>query len=178
MLGAIYIGLSGLSAYSEGLKTISNNVANLNTPGFKSNDVRFSDLYTNSGAGSSLFDHGNSGGNGVRLDDVRLDFRQGDLRQSQNGLDLAVEGAGFFVLLDGARTLYTRTGNFAVDADGYVVLQGTDYKLGILNASGQAAELNVDSRRTSPPIAHDGNQIRGQSVLDSSRADCQRRSGP
>ena len=51
MLGAIYIGLSGMNAYSKGLQTISNNVANLNTPGFKATSVRFTDVFNSGGSG-------------------------------------------------------------------------------------------------------------------------------
>src|SRR6185369_10602688 len=54
MLGAIYIGLSGMDAYEKGLQTISNNVANLNTAGFKSTSVSFNDLFSYGGGGSSL----------------------------------------------------------------------------------------------------------------------------
>lgn len=153
MLGAIYTGMSGLEAYSQGLRAVSNNVANLNTSGFKGSTVSFSDSYTTSGTNFGLYDHGGGNGNGVRMEDLQIDFRQGDLRQSENGLDLAIDGAGFFVLIDGDRTLYTRTGNFTVDEDGYISLQGTDLRLAVLNDAGRAVELNVDAHRTSPPVA-------------------------
>ncbi|WP_164119025.1 flagellar hook-basal body complex protein [Sphingorhabdus sp. Alg239-R122] len=153
MLGAIYTGMSGLEAYSQGLRVISNNVANLNTSGFKATDVDFSDMYTFSGTNFGLYDHRNSGGNGVRMDDLQIDFRQGDLRQSENGLDLGIDGAGFFVLLDGDKTFYTRTGNFVVAEDGHIKLEGTEFRLAVLDDAGRAVELNVDSKRTSPPVA-------------------------
>ncbi len=153
MLGAIYTGMSGLEAYSQGLRTISNNVANLNTAGFKSTDVDFSDIYTSSGTNFGLYDHRNSGGNGVRMDDLQINFRQGDLRQSENGLDLGIDGAGFFVVLDGDKTFYTRTGNFVVAEDGYITLEGTELRLAVLDDAGRAVELNVDEKRTSPPQA-------------------------
>jgi len=153
MFGAIYTGLSGLSAYSEGLQTISNNVSNLNTSGFKATTVSFTDQFNNYNNGISLVHKGSANGNGVSINDLLVDFQQGDLRQTGNGLDLSLEGAGFLVLLDGDRTVYKRTGSFKVDDDGFIVLEGTDYKLGVLDGSNKAVELNIDASRTSAPVA-------------------------
>jgi flagellar hook protein FlgE len=155
MLGAIYIGLSGMTAYSRGLQTISNNVANLNSPGFKTTTTSFNDIFSYGGGGITSFNNlGNSpSGNGVRFSGSRIDFGQGDLRQSPNDLDLAIQGTGFLVLLKDEKTVYTRTGQFVVDSDGYVAQQGTGYRLGILDGSGRATTLNLDTRRTSAPIA-------------------------
>jgi flagellar hook protein FlgE len=152
MFGSIYIGLSGLSAYSDGLKTVSNNVSNLNTAGFKASDVTFSDVY---GAGSvGGLDYGTTGsqgGHGVSLNDLTVNFSQGELRQTDRDLDLAIDGSGFFVLLDGDQTYYTRTGSFAVDEEGFIVLAGTDFRLAVLDEAGRPVSLNIDDARTSPP---------------------------
>jgi flagellar hook protein FlgE len=155
MLGAIYIGLSGLSAYSKGLQTISNNVTNLNTPGFKATSFNFADSFSFGGLGSSFsrFVGGQQIGVGVRYGAESIDFKQGDLRQTGGDLDLAIQGSGMLVLKNGARTYYTRTGQFQIDKDGYVALLGSDYRLGVLNASGEVADVNVDSNKTSPPVA-------------------------
>ena len=101
MLGAIYIGLSGMDAYEKGLQTISNNVANLNTAGFKSTSVSFNDLFSYGGGGSSLSNSsaGNPAGSGVTFGNPLTDFSQGDLRATDNDLDLAIQGSGFLVLL-------------------------------------------------------------------------------
>ena len=139
MLGAIYIGLSGLNAYSRGLQTISNNVANLNSPGFKTTATNFSDIFSYGGGGLTFFSGlGAGSGNGVRFSEARVDFGQGDLRQSDGDLDLAIQGSGFLVLLKDGKTYYTRTGQFVVNADGFVTQQGTDYRLGVLDGSGRA----------------------------------------
>jgi flagellar hook protein FlgE len=155
MLGAIYIGLSGMEAYSKGLQTISNNVANLNTSGFKSTSVNFTDLFSYGGNGLSF--SGNSAeeksGNGVRIANPQINFRQGDLRQSGNDLDLAIQGSGFLVLLKDGDSYYTRTGQFAVDKDGYISEQGTGYHLAVLDPTGRPMALNIDAKRTSAPIA-------------------------
>jgi len=153
MFGAIYIGLSGLSAYSRGLQQVSSNVSNLNSSGFKASSVSFTDLFgDHGGSGLSLTNGGGGSGAGVNLNDVKLDFRQGELRQSQNDLDLAVDGKGFLVLLKGDEVLYTRTGSFEVDKDGYVVLSGTEYRLATLDSAGRAVSLSIDAARTDAPV--------------------------
>ncbi len=155
MLGAIYIGLSGMNAYSQGLQTISNNVANLNSPGFKSTSVNFTDLFTYGGGGLTYSGgtDAQQAGAGVRLASPQIDFSQGDLRQTDGDLDLAVQGNGFLVLLDGDNTYYARTGQFVVDDEGYISLQGTKYHLAVLDASNRPVPLNLDSKRTSAPVA-------------------------
>jgi flagellar hook protein FlgE len=155
MLGSIYVGLSGLNAYTKGLQTISNNVANLNTSGFKAASVRFTDVFSTGGGGLTFSSgtSGNQAGGGVRMADPTTDFRQGDLRQSGGDLDLAIQGSGMLVLKDGSKTLYARTGQFVVDNDGFISLQGTKNHLAVLDASRQAAPLNIDAKRTSKPVA-------------------------
>ncbi len=154
MFGAIYIGLSGLNAYSKGLQQVSNNVSNLNTTGFKGSTVSFHNLYaTPDRGGMSLTGQGGSDGYGVAVDDGTLNFKQGELRSTDRDLDLSVDGNGFMVLLDGDRMLYARTGSFEVDPAGYIVLNGTNYQLATLDANGRAVSLSVDARRTSAPKA-------------------------
>ena len=156
MLGAIYIGLSGMNAYSKGLQTISNNVANLNTLGFKSNSVNFQDAF-NSGGGGLSYTSGfqsEQNGNGVRFGMPTINFGQGDLRQSDGDLDLAIQGSGFLVLLDGGRTYYARTGQFIVDEAGFISQQGASQRrLAMLDSNHKAVEVNVESKRISPPAA-------------------------
>jgi flagellar hook protein FlgE len=152
MLGAIYIGLSGMKAYSQGLQTISNNVGNMNTLGFKSTSVTFTDLYSYGGGGMGYLGSSTTG-SGTRVATPLVDFSQGDLRQTENDLDLAIQGSGFFVLLDGDKTYYTRTGQFVVDEDGFISQQGTDDHLAVINDDGRAVELNIDSKRVSAPQA-------------------------
>lgn len=154
MFGAIYIGLSGLNAYSKGLQQVSNNVSNLNTTGFKGSTVSFHNLYaTPDHGGMSLTGQGGSDCYGVAVDDGTLNFKQGELRSTDRDLDLSVDGNGFLVLLDGDRTLYARTGSFEVDPAGFIVLSGTSYRLATLDATGRAVSLSVDARRTSAPKA-------------------------
>ncbi|MBO9714804.1 flagellar hook protein FlgE [Sphingomonas sp.] len=170
MFGAIYIGLSGLDAYSRGLEQVSNNVTNLNTSGFKGSTVNFQNYFgTADGGGLSHTVDTRGAGNGVGIGDQLLNLKQGELRTTDRDLDLAVDGTGFLVLLDGDRTLYTRTGSFEVDKDGYIVLSGTDYRLATLSASNQPVSLTIDGMRNSPP--HKTTTIKLADNLSSTTAD-------
>jgi flagellar hook protein FlgE len=152
MFGSIYVGLSGLNAYSRGLQQISNNVTNLNASGFKGSTVAFTDLVgINGNGGLSYAGGGGGGGNGVEIGETRIDFKQGELRQSDRDLDLAIDGSGFLVLMRGEEVLYTRTGSFEVDKDGFIVLAGTEYRLATLDGSGRPVSLSIDASRTSTP---------------------------
>ena len=152
MFGAIYVGLSGLTAYSQGLQQVSNNVTNLNSSGFKSSTVTFNDMVSvNGGGGLSLSGGETDFGNGVNIGTSALNFKQGELRQTDRDLDLAVDGAGFLVLLRDDQVYYVRTGSFQVDKDGFIVLAGTDYRLATLDSSGKAVSLSIDASRTSSP---------------------------
>ncbi|MBL8308375.1 MAG: flagellar hook protein FlgE, partial [Rubrivivax sp.] len=111
-------GLSGLNASSKNLEIIGNNIANANTYGTKVSRAEFSDVYAAAlnGAGS------NAVGIGTRLAAVAQQFTQGSITTTDNPMDLAVNGAGFFQVTDGKNpTMYTRNGQFKVDADGYIV---------------------------------------------------------
>ena len=111
-------GLSGLNATSKNLEVIGNNIANANTFGAKAARAEFSDMYASAmnGAGANAI------GIGVSLESVAQQFTQGNISSSQNPLDLAINGAGFFQVTDGKNpTMYTRNGQFKVDRDGFVV---------------------------------------------------------
>lgn len=152
MFGAIYVGLSGLTAYSDGLQAVSNNVSNLNTVGFKANDVTFQNVFGAGSQGGLEFGNAQVGsGYGVSLNELSVNFSQGELRQTGRDLDLSIDGNGFFVLIDGDQQFFARTGSFVVDDDGFIVLQDTDFRLGVLDEQGRPQELNIDEFRTDPP---------------------------
>lgn len=147
MFGSIFIGLSGMNAFSGGLKQISNNITNINTTGFKSTSLSFANLLGENGS----FHHGV--GQGVTLGGGSLDFGQGELRATDRDLDLAVDGGGFLVLLKDAEQYFARTGSFEVDANGFIVLSGTDYRLSVLDENGVPSAVNIEPFRTSLPKA-------------------------
>jgi flagellar hook protein FlgE len=122
------IGLSGIRAASTDLEVTGNNVANASTTGFKESRTEFGDVYTNSllGSGSKPV------GSGVMVENVRQQFSQGNISGTENALDMAIDGNGFFILADRGSVSYTRAGLFGLDKEGYVVannsgrLQGFD----------------------------------------------------
>jgi len=111
-------GLSGLNASSKNLEVIGNNIANANTVGAKSSRAEFSDLYASALNGAS----GNSAGIGVSVSSIAQQFDQGNVTVTENPLDIAINGRGFFQLeSNSGETVYSRNGQFKLDRDGYVV---------------------------------------------------------
>ena len=111
-------GLSGLSVSSKALDIISNNVANTNTIGFKTGSAIFSDFFAASLTGSIS---GKQVGVGATLGAVRQTFTQGNLTTTNNPLDLAINGDGFFVVSrENGPDVYTRNGQFELDKEGFI----------------------------------------------------------
>lgn len=129
MMRSLWTSATGMIAQQMNIDVISNNLANVNTIGFKKNRAEFEDLmYQNlKVAGSLLPDGGRvpTGielGMGVRPTTVHKFFNQGDYQNTGNPLDLAIEGNGFFQVLDtNGNTAYTRAGAFKLNNDGTVV---------------------------------------------------------
>jgi len=153
MFGGIFNGLSGMQAFSSGLRQVSNNITNLNTSGFKGSSVLFNNLYSTGGNGLSFNGGTGVNGGGVELSVSQLDLSAGELRQTGRDLDLAIDGAGFLVLERDGELFYTRTGSFEVQTDGDIVLSGTDLKLTFLDERGIPTPLSIDDARSSAPEA-------------------------
>src|SRR5918998_1206301 len=111
------LALSGLNAAQADLTVTANNIANTATAGFKGSRAEFAEMFSVSPQGVSNV----AIGNGVRTSNVAQQFSQGNIDFTDNSLDLALSGQGFFVLSDGGATAYTRAGAFQVDRDGYIV---------------------------------------------------------
>jgi flagellar hook protein FlgE len=154
MLDSIFIGMSGLMGYSRGLRVIANNTANINTPGFKGAALQFGDLFYANGPASGSF--GNAGpnqlGQGLTTYSTSLDFSQGELRQSGNDLDLAVDGQGLFTLKDKDGNIrYTRDGAFKFDDDGFLVSRTSGAKVMGYDDKGSMVEITLSGLRTNDP---------------------------
>lgn len=108
-------GLSGLNAASRNLDVIGNNVANANTVGFKQSQAQFADVYANS------LSSGTQPGLGVKVAAVAQQFSQGGITASNNSLDIAISGNGFYRLSGQGSVSYSRNGQFHPDKDGYIV---------------------------------------------------------
>lgn len=109
--------LTGLDASSKNLEVISNNIANSNTSGFKRSRAEFADVYAASDFGGS----GNETGKGVQVTTVRQQMTQGDITYTDNALDLAISGGGFFRMKDAnGGVVFSRAGMFGMDREGYL----------------------------------------------------------
>ncbi len=147
MLDSIYIAMTGLQGYSKGLRVIANNTANINTPGFKSSNLQFSDMfYSNNGASGNNF---GQLGHGLNYGSTTLNFKPGELRPTGNTLDLAVDGQGLFTLKDSDGKLhYTRAGQFEFDSNGILVNRSDGFKVMGQDASGNLSEISISGLRT------------------------------
>lgn len=154
MLGTIYVGLAGMNAYSKGLDVISNNVANLNTIGYKEGLASFSNVVYRSGGGATSGSGGTSiSGAGVQVNAEQQNFRQGDLRSTNNPLEAALEGNGFFVLERDGQRYYTRAGQFEFNKDGILTESISGAQVMMSSESSSFGSLQIDPFRTFPPRA-------------------------
>ncbi len=145
-------GLSGLNGASKALDVVGNNVANSSTVGYKSSSGHFSDVYAASLSGSGA----SQVGIGTNLSSVFQQFTQGNITTTNNSLDVAINGGGFFKVTRDDVIAYSRNGQFHADNEGYIV-NDQEYKLmGYLaTATGQIvpsepAAIRVDSSNIAP----------------------------
>ena len=167
------IALSGIRAASQDLEVTGNNIANSSTNGFKESRTEFGDVYTASIGNSGTL----SAGSGVRVQNIAQQFREGNISFTDNLLDLAISGTGFFVTSTSGEQGFTRSGTFGVDEEGFVVnnsngrLQGfgadangnlnnliSDIEVSSANLQPQttvqvSTEINLDSREAPPQTA-------------------------
>jgi flagellar hook protein FlgE len=156
MPNAISTALTGINAASTAIDVVGNNLANLNTTGFKAASVSFEDLLSEFLGGSS----NNQVGLGVQPPVVLTQFAQGSLQPASGPFDAAISGNGFFIVKDSNnQTLLTRDGTFQADADGNLVtatgqlVQGWEAAAdGTVNTSGPITGLTVPVGKTYPPI--------------------------
>ncbi|MEW5967809.1 MAG: flagellar hook protein FlgE [Pseudomonadota bacterium] len=126
-------GLSGLNAAAKNLDVIGNNVANSGTVGFKQSQAQFADVYANSLTGSG----GSNVGIGVKVASVAQQFTQGNITSTNNPLDIAINGGGFFRMDNNGEITYQRNGQFQLDRLGHIVSAGGALLTGYTaNASG------------------------------------------
>ncbi len=118
MLTSLYTAISGMSANGTYLSVIGDNIANLNTIGFKGSRVSFADVMSQTITGIA----GQSQiGRGVMVSRVSPLFTQGSFETTGSALDLAIDGDGFFIISDQGARYYTRAGQFSINKDGYIV---------------------------------------------------------
>lgn len=145
MIRALFSGLSGIRSNQMALDVIGNNIANINTPSFKTGRALFSDTLSmtlRSGTPPSGVQGGLDPmqvGRGSEVGTISNSFTQGSMEATNNPTDLAIAGEGFFILRYGEDEFYTRDGSFNIDATGTLVDPGTGYAVRgrMANASGE-----------------------------------------
>lgn len=162
-------GLSGLNAASKQLEVIGNNVANANTVGFKQSRAEFADVFANSLTGGG----GTQIGIGTNLSTVAQQFTQGNVTSTNNSLDIAINGGGFFRMTNNGAVTYSRNGQFKMDKDGFIVDAASKRLTGYAADSagtlqkGAPVELKINSSDLQPQATA---KIVGLVNLDSRKA--------
>lgn len=141
MFQSFFTGLSGMLSFSQNLDNVSNNIANMNTPGFKASDTFYRSL-TN---GDSAL--------GTQISGQEQRFGNGDIRQTGNASDLAISGNGFFVLLVEGKPQFTRAGQFSFNENGLLVDSSTGAQVAAIDDSGQLVPIDISSARVLAPQA-------------------------
>jgi flagellar hook protein FlgE len=159
VFSALYKSVSGLMGFNQGLDNLSNNVANMNTPGFKGKDQFFREL----ASGGS--------GDGVKVSGSSIRMQQGDIAETGNATDVAIDGNGFFILQQGSDTFYTRNGQFRLDDNGYLVDSTSGLRVAAYEAGGQLKDFRVNRNQTVPPIATSSIQLSGNLDASASQGD-------
>jgi flagellar hook protein FlgE len=154
-MSSFSIALSGLTADASALDVVGNNLANLNTTGYKESTVSFYDLLQQSVAGGST-----QIGGGVSPPQTERIFTQGSIQSTGGNFDAAINGNGFFVVQNPAgATQYTRAGNFNLNAQGEVItatgqfVQGWSETNGVVNTSGPTGNITIPSNALQTPVA-------------------------
>lgn len=149
MINTINTASTGLEAFSKGLSVISENVANLNTAGFKQQRISYFDLGDGNPDNAST-----KTGDGVETGTPYRQFNQGEIRKSDNDIDAAIDGSGFFVVKDTNDSIrLTRAGQFQLNSDGILELRETGEHVQGLVGGTKLADITIADKRTNPAKA-------------------------
>jgi flagellar hook protein FlgE len=152
------IPLSGLDASSTDLSVIANNLANLNTVGFKGQDTQFQDLFYQQ-IGTSGNGNGIQEGVGTSVAGISADLTQGSIQSTGVPTDVSIQGAGYFIVQKDGENLYTRAGNFSLGPIGQLLtqdgaaVQGYPAVKGVVNPNATLGPLSIPTGLTNPPQA-------------------------
>lgn len=167
MMRSLYTAISGLTNHQTKMDVIGNNIANINTTGFKSNRATFADTLSQTISGSTASTDNLGGTNpqqvglGMAVSSIDTDFSAGSPTSTGKNTDLAIaSNNGLFVVKNGDATYYTRNGNFTLDGSGNLVMNSGGYKVqgwnatdGVLSSDGEPQDLHIDMNSTFPPQA-------------------------
>ena len=179
MLRSLYSGISGLRSHQTMLDVTGNNIANVNTAGFKSSSVQFEDTLSQLTKGASA-PNGTAGGSnpaqvglGVQVAGIATNFNQGSAQATGKSTDMMISGDGFFAVSAGGQQLYTRDGSFSLDAAGHLVtpdgatLQGWPAVNGVVATGGAIGDLTVSSTALAPAKATTSSTVSGNLPAES-----------
>ncbi|MBQ6296980.1 MAG: flagellar hook-basal body complex protein [Selenomonadaceae bacterium] len=166
MMRSLFSGVSGLKVHQTRMDVIGNNIANINTIGFKSSRTTFSDMLSQIQSSAAAPTDNLGGVNakqiglGVNVESIDIIFSDSSPQQTGKNTDLALSGNGLFVLRDGNQSFYTRNGAFAFDEAGYYVLPGSGLRVqgwnatdGVINTNGTATDIVVPVGKTMEAVA-------------------------
>src|SRR5690625_3642862 len=157
MLRSMYSGISGMRGFQTKLDVVGNNIANVNTSGFKKGRMTFQDLMSQTEQGAQAAQGGRGGinprqvGLGSKIGSIDNIHTQGFLQHTGRTLDLAIEGDGFFEVGVDGETYYTRAGNFYLDDAGDIVDPNGNYL-----RSSTGGRINIPLNAQSFSVAQDG----------------------
>jgi len=168
VLRSLFTGISGLRAHQMMMDVTGNNIANVNTTGFKGSQVTFQDTFSQLLEGAAAPQDANQGGTnpsqvglGVRVAGMSTNFGNGATQVTGRDTDMRIDGNGFFVVNAGGEQMYTRAGSFSFDEDGTLVtpegnpVQGWQADAGgNLNGAGTVAAMGNISRNGSTPAGY------------------------
>jgi len=161
MMRSMYSGVSGLRAHQTKMDVIGNNIANVNTVGFKKGQVTFQEVFSEVVRGAGAPQGGKGGTNpqqiglGVKVGSINTIHTKGATQRTDNPTDLMIDGDGFFMVTDDPNyenIYYTRAGNFDIDKQGHLVT-ADGYKVLGFNSNGDLEPIIIDKTETAPPSA-------------------------
>jgi flagellar hook protein FlgE len=166
MLRSLFSGISGLRSHQTMLDVTGNNIANVNTTGFKSSQTQFQDTLSQVVQNAGGAQAGTGGTNpaqvglGVRVAGITTNFTQGASQITGRSTDMMIQGDGFFVVRKGAESYYTRAGSFDFDSTGQMVLPGEGALVqgwaavnGVVDTNGPLSDLRVPAGAIMPAVA-------------------------
>jgi len=182
MIRSMYAAVSGLRAHQTMMDVVGNNIANVNTNGFKKSNVIFQDILSQTLNGASAPTDSLGGTNaaqvglGVQLSNISQNFAQGALQSTGRDLDLSIQGDGFFNLEQDGIQLYGRAGSFYVDANGNLVAGGGGYvqgwtasPTGVIDNTGPGGRIRIPAGEQVAPVVTSevnlGGNLPAESVL-------------
>lgn len=162
MLDIINIGTSSLLGHSKGLRVVSNNLANVNTIGFKSSQMHFGNLFDQNANGATSGNYASSGfGNGVSVIGTTINFKAGAAKETNQAGNLRISGDGFFAVKRDDKILFTRDGGFLEGQDGILINSITKDRVQSFE-NGQLADIDLSKYQTISPKATSEFKITGK----------------